>query len=42
MKALVIGNRDRYEKYMPDDIAILKELDIRYCPVEHQMRSCLR
>ena len=31
MKALVIGNRDRFEKYMPEDIGITKELELVFC-----------
>ena len=27
MKALIIGNRDRFEKYMPEDIGITRELE---------------
>ena len=31
MKALIIGNRDRYEKFLPTDIPIMKELELVYC-----------
>ncbi|MFC7687312.1 2-hydroxyacid dehydrogenase [Ureibacillus sp. GCM10028918] len=32
MKVLVIGNEDRYKKYMPD-VDIIKEADITFCPL---------
>lgn len=31
MKALIIGNRDRFEKYMPEDIGITRELELVFC-----------
>lgn len=32
MKALVIANRDRYEKYRPADMCILQEVELVFCP----------
>ena len=31
MKTLVIGNRERYEKYMPADLPFVKETEIVFC-----------
>lgn len=32
MKALIIGNRDRYEKYLPTDLPIVRETELIFCP----------
>lgn len=44
MKVLVIGNEDRYKKYMPN-IEILKEADITFCAIgtsEEELIKCGR
>ena len=32
MKTLVIGNEDRYRKYMPADIPFVRQTELIFCP----------
>ena len=32
MKTLVIGNEDRYRKYMPEDIPFVRQTELVFCP----------
>lgn len=32
MKTLVIGNEDRYRKYMPEDIPFIRQTELIFCP----------